>query len=441
MRISVLILLPVSVCAMAQIHTRGVGVYPGDPREDASPLSRIDNAVYRNLALHRAAWHSSSYDYNLTAQLATDGIRESRPPRWLSTGSSQKPVFEKHEREWLLDGNWVTSADVPGPRGWVQAAFLGGDAPVTADRIDFDARLEVRNNAEPGYTLIVSVSGDGSAWTEVARLESRDRPQREFFASIPIAPPATARWFRVSFDAPSVTQWRVGGIAPYLFGEPLRLSGPHPFSSAWKSAGAGEEWVMVDLGAECTVDRFALHWIWRAAEGRIQVSADARRWRDAAALPGHTALSDDIRLPAPVQARYVRVLMTRPVNPEGYILSELEVYGRGGPVWSPRPVPALAGGRLRLSGGWRLQRGSLVAAHGADISRPGFDDGSWLPATVPGTVLASYLNIGAVPDPNYGDNQLMISDSFFSFRFLVPHGIHRVRGTKKRKNMAAFQRR
>lgn len=413
MRISVLILLPVSACAMAQIHTRGVGVYPGDPREDASPLSRIDNTTYRNLALHRAAWHSSSYDYNLTAQLITDGIRESHLPRWLSTGSSQKPIFEKHEREWLLDGNWVTSADVPGPRGWVQAAFLGGDAPITVDRIDFDARLDLRNNADPGYTLIVSASGDGSTWTEVARLESRERPQREFFASIPITPPATARWFRVSFDAPSVTQWRVGGIAPYLFGEPLRLSGPHPFSSTWKSAGAGEEWVMVDLGAECTIDRFALHWIWRAAEGRIQVSADARQWRDAAALPGHAALSDDIRLPAPVQARYVRVLMTRPANPEGYILSELEVYGRGGPVWSPRPVPAPAGGRLRLSGGWRLQRGSLVAAHGAEVSRPGFADGSWIPATVPGTVLASYLNIGAVPDPNYSDNQLMISDSFF----------------------------
>jgi hypothetical protein len=32
---------------------------------------------------------------------------------------------------------------------------------------------------------------------------------------------------------------------------------------------------------------------------------------------------------------------------------------------------------------------------------------------VPGTALCSYLNIGAIPDPNYGDNQLLISDSFF----------------------------
>src|SRR5208283_5387581 len=41
----------------------------------------------------------------------------------------------------------------------------------------------------------------------------------------------------------------------------------------------------------------------------------------------------------------------------------------------------------------------------------------WLPATVPGSVLVSYWNAGALPDPNYGDNQLQISDSFFCADF------------------------
>ena len=45
--------------------------------------------------------------------------------------------------------------------------------------------------------------------------------------------------------------------------------------------------------------------------------------------------------------------------------------------------------------------------------RSDFADKDWLPATVPGTVLSSYWNDGALPDPNYGDNQLAISDSFF----------------------------
>ncbi len=405
-------------CAMGQMQTRGVGVYPGDPREDVSPVSRIDNATYRNLALHRAAWHSSSYDYNLTAQLVTDGIREQRLPRWLVTGSSEKPVLEKNEREWLLDGNWVTTVDVQGPRGWVQAGFLGGEGTVQVDRIDVEARLNLRNQGDAGWTVTVKVSDDGLTWREAGSAASRDRPKQEFAASIPLSPAAAARWIRVELDAPSVAMWRVGEITPYLAGRRLLLSGPHSFASAWKSAGAGEEWVMVDLGAECAIDRVSLEWIWRAAEGRVQVSQDAKQWRDAAALPAGSGLSGDIRLPAPVKARYVRVLMTRAAEKEGYILSELEVYGRGGPVWAPRPQPQAAGGRMLLSGGgWRLQRANLVAATGEALSRPGFADASWIPATVPGTVLVSYLNIGAIPDPNYSDNQLMISDSFFHSDF------------------------
>ncbi len=47
------------------------------------------------------------------------------------------------------------------------------------------------------------------------------------------------------------------------------------------------------------------------------------------------------------------------------------------------------------------------------MSLTGFDDRDWLPATVPGTVLSSYFDDGAIPDPNFGNNQLAISDSFF----------------------------
>jgi len=171
----------------------------------------------------------------------------------------------------------------------------------------------------------------------------------------------------------------------------------------------------VDLGAHCTFDRVALYWIRRAAEGSIQISDDATTWATIRELPATSALTDDLKLGKPAQARYVRVLMRRPASPEGYILSELEVYGRGGPVPKAKPAPgARPDGSLPLAGGaWRLQRDSLVAASGEDISKPGFHDQEWMIATVPGTVLTSYLNDGAVPDPNYGANQLMISDSFF----------------------------
>ena len=38
-------------------------------------------------------------------------------------------------------------------------------------------------------------------------------------------------------------------------------------------------------------------------------------------------------------------------------------------------------------------------------------------ATVPGTVLSSFINIGAIPDPNFADNQLHIGLIFY-FGFL-----------------------
>ncbi|HUB34656.1 MAG TPA: hypothetical protein VMA31_16585, partial [Bryobacteraceae bacterium] len=99
-------------------------------------------------------------------------------------------------------------------------------------------------------------------------------------------------------------------------------------------------------------------------------------------------------------------------------LSELEVYGRGGVVPQPQPAPAASNGRLQISAGkWRVQRDSLVNADGAALSQAGFDDHDWLPATVPGTVLSSYFDDGAVPDPNFSNNQLAISDSFFCADF------------------------
>jgi len=72
------------------------------------------------------------------------------------------------------------------------------------------------------------------------------------------------------------------------------------------------------------------------------------------------------------------------------------------------------GERFDLAGTqWKLQRSLLGAAAGEEVSKPGFDDHAWLPATVPGTVLTSYLNLGAIPDPNFGKNQLHSSDSYF----------------------------
>ena len=81
MRPTALLIFSIAFALHAQQYTRGVGVYPGDPRQDFAPALVPDTQTYRNLALHRAAYQSSSYDFYHTAQLVTDGIKDTSLPR------------------------------------------------------------------------------------------------------------------------------------------------------------------------------------------------------------------------------------------------------------------------------------------------------------------------------------------------------------------------
>jgi beta-galactosidase/beta-glucuronidase len=395
-------ILPILLAAsilLAQPYTRGAGVYPGDPKEDFAPIL-VPDTTYRNLALRRPAYHSSAYDYNLTAQLVTDGIKDTQLPRWISVSTSQQGTLKKSERELLLDHNPVTAVDLRGAHAWVQFELAGGESPLEIDRLTVEARVQSSAQQPANWTCVVSASGDAQTWKEIGRDSGA---ARDLKSSVAFTAPSRARFYRVEFDAPGAASWRVAEIAFFRENRRVEVAGPHHFTSAWMPAGHGEEWVYVDLGAACTFDRVAVYWIRRAAEGVIQTSDDAVAWKTVEALP----TADDFKLARPVKARYVRVLLTKPASPEGYILSELEVYGRGGPAPRPKPASGLSGGR------WRIQRDSLVKADGETLSKPGFEDQDWLVATVPATVLSSYWNAGALPDPNYGDNQFMISDSFF----------------------------
>src|ERR1039458_6548789 len=141
MRHVVLLTLMAWSAVQAQQYTLGVGVYPGDPRENFAPVTQLDQ-TYRNLALHRPAYQSSSYDYNLTAQLITDGIKDTKLPRWVAVSTSQQGELKKNEREWLLDHNWLTGVSLKGTGGWVQVELAGGDGARQVDRVDIDARVQ-----------------------------------------------------------------------------------------------------------------------------------------------------------------------------------------------------------------------------------------------------------------------------------------------------------
>jgi hypothetical protein len=469
-RIVFLMLATLGLLALdAQQFTRGVGVYPGNPKEDFAPALAPDADTYRNVALHRAAYQSSAYDYNLTAQLVTDGIKDTKMPRWLVVSTSAG-VVSKQDREHAIDHNTTTSVQIDGAKPWLQVEFAGGESPLEIDRIEFAGlRATASPQSAAGYTITVTGSDDGSSWTELGRLTSADRApgggfgfgggfpggalaapngpgapgaagrgaarpagqpgappaappgggRGAFAAPAPIVVPFTAasrkRIIRMEFAAEGVTRWTLGEAMFFNKNARVEAGGPYYFTSAWKPATNGYEWVYVDFGGPATFDRVAIDWIRRAADGLLQVSNDAKTWRTFQVLPSSGGAVDDLKLATPEHGRYVRLLMTKPATADGYILSELEVYGRGGLVPRPRPAPAVdASGKLKLSAGaWRIQRDSLVSGDGAAISKVGYPDKDWLPATVPGTVVSSYWDDGALPDPNFSNNQLAISDTFF----------------------------
>ena len=420
-------------------YTRGIGQYPGNPKEDFSPDLAPDKSNYRNIALLRSAFNSSSHDYNLTAQLVTDGIITDRQPQYLilSTPAGEVP---RREREWMIDEGPYSRNTFEGADTYFQFALKNyskqADKLVLTGTLIYDDQL-----AKDGYEIICQGSNDGQNWTEVGKLSGKGLPGDAVRYRIPVTDPnkqteqismpvrklnetiafdkeANYSNYRVLLKMAGAHSWVFTAADFYNKGGMVEMKPSQFFNSAWMSATTGEEWLYVDLGSRSEFDKVVLRWINKAVKGKVQVSDNAEQWTDVAELPGGEELVDEISLNGKKNARYVRILMQQPANDSRYILSELEVMGKGGLVPQAVAAPAASKGEIYLSGGnWKLQRASEITATGEEISAPGFKPENWVVATVPGTVLSSYKNIGAIADPNYADNQLQISESFFNSDF------------------------
>jgi len=420
-------------------YTRGIGQYPGNPKEDFSPELAPDKSGYRNIALQRSAFSSSSHDYNLTAQLTTDGIVAEQQPQYLilSTPAGEVP---RREREWMIDEGPYSRNTIEGADTWFRLALKNYsksiDKLVLTGNLIYDDQL-----AKEGFEIICQGSNDGQNWTETGKLSGKGLPGEAVRYRVPVTDPnkqteqislpvrklnetisfdkeATYSDYRVLLKMPGAHSWVFMAVDFYNKGSLVEMKPSQFFNSSWMSATTGEEWLYVDLGSRSELDKVILHWINKAIKGTVQISDDAVQWRDVAELPGGENLIDEISLSGKKNARYVRVQMQQPANDDRYILSELKVMGKGGLVPQPVASPAVLKGKINLSGGnWKLQRASEVTATGEKISTTDFKPESWIVATVPGTVLNSYKNIGAVADPNYADNQLQISESFFNSDF------------------------
>ena len=433
-RATACILLAAAVTACTQPEsTRGIGVYPGNPAEYDGPTLEVNN-VYRNLALHRAAWHSSAYDYNLTGHLVTDGIVSTATPFTVDVNVNGEPVIMRL-KERLFDDNF-TGITVPGTAdALTEVIFSEG---VTADAVSFEGscRLMAGSTLPRSFSpRLVAVLEDGTQVNlplqpcsptihegggsqNVSVLEGLTgktmQPKNGSSGELAFGYSSDmkvgkVRSLRIHLGSTSVREWNLTEMNFYVGGREVSMLPSERFVSAWVPAAADGGYVTVDLGSVSKFDKCVIRWAGgTSASGHIEVSEDGKTFRHIVAFnngASEVAVHD--------KARYVRLCIDSKAA-----VSEFEVWGKGGLAAKPQAAKTADGDTLELARGfWKLQRASEVHDRGETISGSGYKTDGWLAATVPGTVVTSYFNAGAIADIRYDTDQLQLSESFFNSDF------------------------
>ena len=359
-----------------------------------------------NLSLRKPAYHSSSIDYNATAQLAVDGIVETQLPCRVEVCGNGGVPLSKREQNLPLEPRQWTAVTVDGPTAELSLRTIGFTEPVDQISMTLAAMLPKGQGKAPYKAELARCDADGN-WTPVKTFEGTYPGGRLTFAWDAPERVAPAGW-RFQIEMPDATAFEWQEWRFYRDGALLPMLTLDHFHSAWVSATGGREWISVDLGKDGTRFReVRLNWLNAPAAGVLQVSDDSTTWRDVAKIGGSEAVRCDT-FKVKGRGRWVRLLLDASVDGEPYVLTEMEVMGRGAAAAAAEAPaqPVADGPRVALERGWQLAR------------LPQADDPSaWIPATVPGTVLASYLDNKMLPDPNFSDNQLYISDSYFNAPF------------------------
>ena len=169
--VCIVISLTVSqVLAQTETETRGIGQYPGSQDEYFAPslnwVHHSDSHIFSNIALHRAAWASSTRDYNHTAHLVTDGYVGDEEPALL-TVSTPAGILPRREAEWTIDGGPYSRNVLMGSSTWLQYDWSGALQVKAANvrlqgMVAYDDKVATR-----GYALRVQTSDDGEHWQTV----------------------------------------------------------------------------------------------------------------------------------------------------------------------------------------------------------------------------------------------------------------------------------
>ncbi len=398
----------------ADDKTRGIGIYPGRSSESFAPQVVSGGDLHRNLALYHRVYHSSCYDYNLTGQLITDGIitEEELPHIEVLANGKNLP---KLEREYTIDGHQYNTNTLLGSQVSLQINWYS--MKIDVDSIVLDCTVAYHGDQTVnGYSIALSnekerlcVDSDDSLPGEDMGYELHSDPNKQTDKStlparkinkgyaITTNPLST---LLLTMQMDGAAYWTISDIHFFKAGKPVdtALLPMSQFQSGWMSETGGEQWCYIDLGDNCHIDQVSLYWLENAPKGEIEVSADAENWNKIVTLPEGNL---SYQLPVVAEGRYVKVALNGQTSP--YMLSEMEVYGTGGTKVVSPAAPEVKGNLLSLNGGeWRLKRAETE---------------NWIPATVPATVLSSYINAHAVQDPNYDDDIKYISESYFYSNF------------------------
>ena len=433
--IIIAILMAMACIVQAQQLNRPIGQYPGNPSEYYGPMMVQDNS-FNNFALYRTVYQSSSWDYNLTSQLLTDGLIDKELPAWLNVTTPEGPL-PPNKREACIDGNEWTCNILMGGDTWIQYDWEGMEIDI--DEVELVCNVAYRENEAEGYTIRLLTSNDGKHWklgtswsnTNLPGTASSHRahsdpnknsgddllPTRNIDYRLSNRHGAF-KHMRLELVMPAAAHWTITELKMRKNG--VRAKGILPsehFVSAWRSLGNRDEWVTVDLGSKADISRIHLHWINGPSKGNIQVSDDNIHWRTIQEFNNKSLpLKKNIQvisLNAETQGRYVRINMIEPnKNGKPFCLREIMIDGvTGGLIATPHGEGGWQDIKWLLNGGdWSLARASHEDQPQRTVPP--------LVATVPATVLSSYVNAGALPDMNYDDNLMLSSESFFNGDFI-----------------------
>lgn len=199
-------------------------------------------------------------------------------------------------------------------------------------------------------------------------------------------------------------EWRLVTLSANATSLTLQVYGEKPVTARFQSAAAP---VALVIGPRTA-----------GAEAFRGVIANLAVWQGSPA-PHTTWAKPDERLiqfenASPVWPLQVKQTMgmTGPQDAATLPVSRAPLAAQTKPATPPQTAPLSPAGDGRwVVGAWRLVAAPDIDAAPASISQPGFDTSAWLPATVPGTILATYVANGIYPDPAYGINNLLIPES------------------------------